>query len=305
MSYFVFDLDETLAHLSSVYYHIVTLKMRNYVVNQREYMDLYYPKDLHDELEKAYDLFVNAVLKQEQSSEPLGILRPGILGVMEGLADLKRKNKVNGVIIYSNNGYLENLEFVKDLIHRHVGMELIKECVHRFHPMREGDNQGEIPLKTWGTLKRILVEGSCRASRFIEPKHVYFFDDLHHTDLEMKLGETYYCVSPFSFRASVDRINEIYEACLKQTNANIGLLLLHMVDIVELGDAIVMLNPLQGTMSDLLGIFHKATQGTYHAEVPQGFDVGVLMMNDAIGEAAKRKRKRRWTMKHRRYTVKK
>ena len=301
MSYFVFDLDETLANLSSVFYHIVTLKIRNYVVNQREYMDLYFPNQLHQELEKAYDQFVNAVLQQEQSDEPLGILRPGILSMMSDLAKITQKQKCKGVVIYSNNSHLDSIQFVADLINRHVGMELIKECIPRFHPMRHEDNQTDMPLKTWQVLKRILVEGKCKASRFIEPKDVYFFDDLRHMDLEIQLKERYYRVSPYSFRAPLSRINAIFEACI--VKVNIGLLLLHMMDIEELCDAVVLINPLEGTVNDLLQMFKKVIQSD--SVVPQGFDVGVLMMNDAIGEAAKRKRKRRWTMKQRRVTVRK
>lgn len=304
MSYFIFDLDETLGNLSSVYYHIVTLKMKKYVVNQREYMGLYYPDELHHNLEKAYELFVKAVLQQEQSDEPLGILRPGILNVMKELSILKRQHKVVNVAIYSNNSHLESIEFVKDLINYHVGMELIKECIPRYHPMRYEDNQTSVPIKTWQVLKRILVEGNCKAARSLEPKNVFFFDDLRHMDLEIHLKERYYQVSPYSFRAPLSRINAIYEVCLHQAKVSIGLLLQYMVDIVEMGNAVFLANPLQGTMSDLLDIFQKVV-GETGENVPQGFDVGVLMMNDAVQDAARKKRKRRWTMKQRRYTVRK
>lgn len=304
MSYFVFDLDETLANISSVYYHIVTLKMKEYVLNQREYMDLYFPNELHQELEHAYDRFVDAVLQQEQSSEPLGILRPGILEVMTNLAELTRQQKSKGAVIYSNNAHLESIQFVRDLIHRHVGMELIKECIPRFHPMRAEDNQTNLPIKTWRVLKRILVEGKCKAPRCLEPKDVYFFDDLRHMDLEFHLKERYYRVSPYSFCASLSRINAIYEACCYQANVSIGLLLLHMTDIVEMNQVALLPNPLEGTIRDILAMFEKAV-GETGTNAPQGFDVGVLMMNDAIQEAGKRKRKRRWTMKQRRVTVKK
>jgi hypothetical protein len=208
------------------------------------------------------------------------------------------------VAIYSNNSHLESIQFVRDLINRHVGMELIKECIPRYHPMRFEDNQTELPIKTWLVLKRILVEGNCKAPRSLEPKHVYFFDDLQHMDLEMHLKERYYRVSPYSFRASLSRINAMYESCLRQANVSIGLLLLHMVDIVEMGDAALFSNPLQGTMQDLLNVFQKVV-GETGSNVPRGFDVGVLMMNDAVQDAEKRKRKRRWTMKQRRYTVRK
>uniref|UniRef100_A0A6C0KSQ3 Uncharacterized protein n=1 Tax=viral metagenome TaxID=1070528 RepID=A0A6C0KSQ3_9ZZZZ len=304
MSYFVFDLDETLSNLSSVYYHIITLKMKKYIVSQREYMELYYPAELHQELEKAYDLFVNAVLKEEQSDKPLGILRPGILEVMTDLAMLKQKRKIMDVIIYSNNSHLESIQFVRDLINRHVGMELIKECISRFHPIRFEDNQTDLPIKTWLVLKRILVEGNCKAPRSLEPKHIYFFDDLRHMDLEIHLKERYYRVSPYTFRASLSRINALYEVCLREANVSIGLLLMHMIDIVEMGNAVLFTNPLQGTMQDLLDVFEKAV-GETGMEVPRGFDVGILMMNDAIQEAEKWKRKRRCTVKQRRYTVRK
>jgi hypothetical protein len=267
-------------------------------------MELYYPDQLHQELEKAYDLFVNAILKQEQSDEPLGLLRPGILNVMKELSVLKQKRKINDVVIYSNNSHMESIQFVRDLINRHVGMELIKECIPRYHPMRFEDNQTSVPIKTWQVLKRILVEGNCKAPRSLEPKHVYFFDDLRHMDLEIHLKERYYQVSPYSFRASLSRINDIYKACFYQANVSIGLLLLHLVDVAEMDHAVFLSNPLQGTMQDLLNIFQKLGSET-GTDVPRGFDVGVLMMNDAVQEAEKRKRKRRWTVKQRRYTVRK
>lgn len=304
MSYFVFDLDETLGSFSSIYYHLITLKLKKYVVNQREYMELYYPNELHQELEKAYDLFVNTVLQQEESDKPLGLLRPGILEVMRDLSVLKQKRKINDVVIYSNNSHMESIQFVKDLINRHVGMELIKECIPRYHPMRYEDNQTSVPIKTWQVLKRILVEGNCKAPRSLEPKNVFFFDDLRHMDLEIHLKERYYQVSPYSFRASLSRINAIYEACFYQAKVSIGLLLQHLVDVAEMDHAVFLSNPLQGTMQDLLNIFQKLGSET-GTDVPQGFDVGVLMMNDAVQDAARKKRKKRWTMKQRRYTVRK
>ena len=69
MVYFIFDLDETLAELYSVYYFATSLRLDKATLDKAT-------------LDKAYQYFVRDILLTEISSEPLGILRPGILGVM-------------------------------------------------------------------------------------------------------------------------------------------------------------------------------------------------------------------------------
>lgn len=177
--YFVFDMDETIAQLYTVYHFIESFK-----------------KESH------YKKFVKNILKEE-SNKPLGILRPGILNVMSKLYELHKKGKIKGVVIYSNNGHLESVEFIRDLINKHVGNKLIKECIHWDHPLRGRYKTN----KTWKELNNILMNGVYK-DKNVNKDQVYFFDDLCHTDLMENIN--YYKVPAYTFKASFDRIANIY-----------------------------------------------------------------------------------------------
>lgn len=180
-------MDETIAQLYNMYYFIESFKT-----------------ELKTELKKAYKKFVKNILKEETSNKPLGILRPGILNVMSKLYELHKKGKIKGVIIYSNNGHLESLEFIRDLINKHVGNKLIKECIHWDHPLRGRYKTN----KTWKDLHNILMNGMYK-DKNVNKDHVYFFDDLCHTDLMENLTH-YYKVPAYNFKVSFDRISDIY-----------------------------------------------------------------------------------------------
>ena len=82
MSYFVFDLDETLAQIYTVYYFVASLQT--------------YPnmsESLTNSLKKAYKMFVKKIVKEEIKN-PLGVLRPGILHIMKKLKILKIWQKI-------------------------------------------------------------------------------------------------------------------------------------------------------------------------------------------------------------------
>ena len=177
--YFVFDMDETIAQLYTMYYFIESFK-----------------KELH------YKKFVKNILKEELN-KPLGILRPGILNVMSTLYELQKKGIVKGVIIYSNNGHLESVEFIRDLINKHVGNKFIKECIYWYHPLRGRYKTN----KTWKELNNILMNGIYK-DKNVNKDSVYFFDDLCHTDLMENIN--YYRVPAYNFKASFDRIANIY-----------------------------------------------------------------------------------------------
>lgn len=218
MSYFIFDMDETLAELYSVYYFIASLRISDILREEDEEL----PPSLERQLKKAYKLFVLNVLIEELSPKPLGILRPGILTIMKQLYELQRKGKVAHVVIYSNNGHLQSLEFIRDLIHKYLGTnDLIKDCIHWNHFMRLEETRSlNEPTKTWNILKNILVMGHCQASHTLQQKDVFFFDDLDHTDLQKNLGANYYKVPPYNFKTSFDRIAEIYKKSLINVDLN-------------------------------------------------------------------------------------
>ena len=197
MSYFVFDMDETLAELYSVYYFIASLNLKDTMEQDDKISADLLPSSLVNSLTIAYKCFVQKVLKEELSARPLGVLRPGILGIMKKLARLQRNGAIAHVIIYSNNGHLQSLEFIRDVIHEFVGTpDLIKDCIHWNHPMRaaERSSQQGAANKTWPVLKNIMINGDCNAPHDLEPADVYFFDDLDHKNLQSALITHYYKV---------------------------------------------------------------------------------------------------------------
>jgi len=167
---------------------------------------------------------VNKISEKESNrKEPLGIIAPGILEVMELAKKYKVEGKIKGVVIYSNNANLENLVFVRDIIHtclkRH---DLIIDLIHRYHPLRwlQGEelskvNPNAFP-KTWLTLKRILIEGEAKAESNLTTGDVIFVDDNLHMDLYENLRHNYIKTKPYNFHRSFTDIVGIYLECLDE-----------------------------------------------------------------------------------------
>jgi hypothetical protein len=303
MSYFIFDMDETLAELYSVYYFIATLRLRETCDSEPNLCNKV-SDSLFEDLDKGYNVFVNKVLDQEVSNNKLGILRPGILEVMGKLSVLQKKGIIKNVVIYSNNGHLESLEFIRDLIHKYVkNDELIKECIHWNHPMRGEEIMGRpgAANKTWNVLRNILIKGNCKASNTINPSNIYFFDDLAHQDLRRNLEGNYYQVPGYSFKASFERLADIFRGCLSGMKAT---------DMEELKELVVKTFSNKNTdfhnqndiMDKIIAIFSSKTRNTVGVNVlPPGPDSGIDMMNDAIEKATKqiggRKRRMRFTIR--------
>jgi hypothetical protein len=306
MAYVVFDLDETLAHLHTTYYFIASLRQKEDVMSVRAYLLSFLSRDFFDQVENAYRKLVEFVRQEEASEIPLGILRPGVLEIMKELKVLQQKGKVAYVVIYSNSRYLPHLEFVRDIIHSHVkSTTLIGDCIHWDHPGRLQDKITPGITKSWVTLKDILVQGPCKAQETLEPKDVYFFDDLQHMDLAMHLKEQYYQVPPYNYIVSFDRLSELYAAAVKEANVEWESFVATVSHLVQTND--------QLTMVDIIRQFQEAVHRfTEVSDIPPSDDIGYWMMKDALKELASRevtkmrpiKRKRR-TIKMRRYTVRK
>ena len=265
MRYVVFDLDQTLADVSSVYFFIGSLTMDIPLLRASCF------KELRSQLGVAYGLWVHRVLEQEQSDTPLGILRPGILDIMTKLYRLKRANQLDHVVIYSNNGVLSNLHFVKDLIHEHLHGTLITDCIHWNHPLREHDKNNRFMTKSWATLQRILQEGPCQA-RTVEPSEVVFFDDMDHMNLQMAL-ENYYQVPPYHMDAYA-RTAPLYQASLEEAQVNLSLLyhfFLHIFRIEHHG-------AVSSDMSQWMALLRRITPSV----IPSAPDGGIQMMKDVI-----------------------
>uniref|UniRef100_A0A6C0DSS4 Haloacid dehalogenase-like hydrolase n=1 Tax=viral metagenome TaxID=1070528 RepID=A0A6C0DSS4_9ZZZZ len=295
--YFIFDMDETLAELYSVYYFIASLRLKGTLewVNKDEANNI--TESLNTSLNKAYNNFVEDVLSEEISNEPLGILRPGILDVMKRLYDLQKKGLVKHVLIYSNNGHLQSLEFIRDLIHKHLGTnKLIGECIHWNHHMRDEDRVLGVANKTWNVIKNIMVNGLCNAPSDLRPDNVFFFDDLDHIDLQRALGRNYYKVPAYNFRASFDRIAEIYKEAILSSDVDIDEFIEYIMDIfISTQEDYSKIR--DRSINGIIDVFRGMTSGTVKDDVmPPYIDRGIGMMMAAIkkveGERVGAKRKR-------------
>ena len=285
-NYFIFDMDETLAELYPVYYFVASLRLKESCEDDKA-LCAHIPGSLLSSLDKAYHLFVQKIMEVESSKTPLGILRPGILQIMHKLNQLKQSGKIKNVVIYSNNGHLESLEFIRDIIHKYLKTtDLIKECIHWNHHMRDEERHMRpgAANKTWNVLRNILVDGNCRAPESIESSGIYFFDDLDHPDLQRNLGGNYYKVPGYNFRASFDRLEDIYRNALNQADVNTGMLMDYVMELFvnanQLNDKMM-----ESNLDKIVRVFRAKTQGTVSADtkVPQP-DTGILMMQSAISK---------------------
>lgn len=299
MKYLVFDLDQTLADVSQVYYFLVSLTIKDYILEQRPYMLPYFPDELEYQLKEAYRLFVKRIAEAEHSDNPIGILRPGILNIMKRITRLP--HIVKNVVIYSNNQYLQSIEFVRDLIHE-IHRPIIGTCIHWDHPMRLTDHESQpYVTKTWTDLQSIMRDGS----NDLIPKNVYFFDDQNHIHLQMTLRENYYKVPIYRSRDSLKRISEIYASCVEEAKVNIFNLAVHLSD--SMGSELTV-TPSHMTSSDLINQLLERSRTIEQTQANQSPDQGIQAMNDVIDEIRKENwitRVRRRTLRARRYTVKK
>ena len=283
--YFIFDMDETLAELYSVYYFIASLRLKETLerVNKDEANNI--PESLNTSLNKAYNKFVEDVLSEEISNEPLGILRPGVLDVMKRLYNLQKQGLVKHVLIYSNNGHLQSLEFIRDLIHKHLGTnKLIMDCIHWHHPMRDEERliRPGAANKTWNVIKNIMVNGLCNAPSDLGPDNVFFFDDLDHKDLQNALGNNYYKVPAYNFKASFDRIADIYKEALLSLGVDIDKFIEYIMDIfIGRQEDYSKLRDL--SINRIIEVFRGKTGDTVGENVmPPSPDRGIDMMMAAI-----------------------
>ena len=75
MKYFIFDMDETLAELYSVYYFIASLRLKETCKDSKVFCNDM-RESLSESLNTAYKLFVEEVLKNEISLQTIGYIAP-------------------------------------------------------------------------------------------------------------------------------------------------------------------------------------------------------------------------------------
>jgi hypothetical protein len=267
-----------------MYYFVASLRLKGTMEEDDKDVANNIPEHLNTALNKAYNKFVESILVQEISDRPLGILRPGVLDVMKRLYDLQKRGLVKHVLIYSNNGHLQSLEFIRDLIHKHLGTNnLIRECIHWNHHMRDEERliRPGAANKTWNVIKNIMVNGLCNAPRDLGPNNVYFFDDLDHKDLQNALGDNYYKVPAYDFKASFDRIADIYENAIDYANVDMNVFMDYIIDIFV--NEAEYLKIKDYSVDSIIEVFRGKTSGTVGIDImPPRPDGGIDMMMNAI-----------------------
>ena len=192
MVYYVFDLDNTIGDFYTTFYLVSDL--RSDTISEHRQIILKPPEEIIPNIQKAYKYFVHQIAIREKSNNPIGLLRPGIIDIMKMINIQKLTGTCRGVILYSNNGNLETLEFARDIIHDALQTRtLILDCIHLHHPYRNKEvrkiNENASPKK-WATIQKILTEGKCKAIN-PKPEEVVFFDDAMHTDIVLHLNLNY------------------------------------------------------------------------------------------------------------------
>ncbi len=215
MAWFVFDMDETLGHLFTPFYMLCFFKTKDSFSNLRRNLS----PELAEPLGRAYARFVDRVAATEASDTPLGIVRPGLLPVMARLAELKDKGVIRGVMIYSNNGHLPSVQFMRDVIHSAIGrQDLICDAVYLMHPGRRAEQFTQYGRtyanKTWAVVKSILESGPCGATD-VTPKTVYFVDDANHPDLQRVLKTKYIQPKPYKYKTPVSTLIPYFQEALE------------------------------------------------------------------------------------------
>ena len=230
----VLDLDWTLADLHTFFFFIMSLRLKEYLITNRPFMVPFVKPELEEQLRTAYVEFVLRIVQEERSPHPLGLLRTGLLPLMEQLADLHKTGRVHQVILYSNNRCLESLELVRDVIHMHLQYEMIQLCSHWDDPRRTLDKVNPEHTKTWMTMKSLLQH--LGASDFLHPMDVLFFDDQHHPNVNEILHSNDHRVPPYQFRCSIERVTQLFLQSMDAARTNVTEWTLIVLDILESND---------------------------------------------------------------------
>jgi hypothetical protein len=180
--------------------------------------------------------------------------------------------------------------------------------------VNERVNAPHLINKTWNVLRNIMINGNTRAATNLVTTDVYFFDDLDHPDLRKKLGINYYKVPKYDFKASVNRIGEIYKNAIYKANIK-GTKLKKYVNIIlddyviNGSNTVTYDTSIDGVIQLLKDMPKVAFGRTLDNEqihialsqsqlLPPPPDTGILMMNHAINRVEIKNELRRIKKRH-------
>lgn len=209
--WFVFDLDETLAHVNPYHLLVCTFFLADFATAVgRVDIARATPEILREPLADAYRRFVEYCGARERSENPIGIIRSSMVKLFVKIGQLKDAGVAGGCMIYSNNGTRNMLAFIRDVIHAAAGRDdLICDIAHLGDPRRRMEGQ----TKKIETIQRILRNGPCGAT--VEPEDVFFFDDINHDGISPYIGDQYIRVFPYTYRVNADEMLNLYLKSLR------------------------------------------------------------------------------------------
>ena len=162
-----------------------------------------YSDEAQDFLEDLRDKFEKTI---HESGLDDGILRPDLKTILNPLVDQYKKHKVQGFIIYSNNGNLYALEYAARSIQKMFHTpKLFLKLLDRYHPLRDKYDGHAIGSrsKMVATIKQIVPS--------LENKNLLFMDDIVHNDFFTTLESTYILVPAYESSASNERLEELWQ----------------------------------------------------------------------------------------------
>ncbi len=231
MAFVGFDLDETLGRFSVPDGHLYFLMPEVlYTTQFLPYAPFHQPSDdLKTKLTAAFNSFAVCLANKEPA---LGMLRPGILQIVGKLSQLKDAGRINGIVVYSNNGNLAALILATKMIeHLLQKPGLFCNRVNWWNPMRYGPGKnikGHRPgaaSKSTRVLRESFVGPMCgnivANYQEVPVDQLLFFDDLNppHQDIFNQIGpERYFRVNPYKKDASIAAVNDCFYSALESQN---------------------------------------------------------------------------------------
>jgi hypothetical protein len=219
MVYLAFDLDGTLGDFMILWKIICGLRQESFFSRQPYLIAQKPHNEFEWELSIAYFEFIKSIAQAELSDKPLGIFRPGIFRLMKKVIEMKRSGFCKGVILYTNNGSLSLVEFIRDVFTVALGSNVFDDVLHYYHPIRIFDALGKpSPRKTWVELHKLLTHSACKAPKSVKPEQVLFFDDQYHQDLMDKLKTNYHKVPEYIYNPPTAKVVGLYHQALKKSD---------------------------------------------------------------------------------------
>jgi len=292
MVYYVFDLDNTIGDFYSTYFLVSDL--RSDTISEHSQTILKPPEEVIPNIRRAYKYFVHQIALREKSDKPIGLLRPGIIDIMKMINLQKFTGICKGVVLYSNNGNLETLEFARDIIHDILQTHtLILDCIHLYHPLRKSEvrkiNENASPKK-WATIQKILTEGKCKAIN-PKPEEVVFFDDVLHSDIVLHLNLNYITFRPYIFKPSFDYFADLYLKALEHADIK------HVKGDVRASENYVIYLAYLGIITETNAETIESHIETHRSNTPDTATSDTAPPNDMYGTELMRKRVMRYTSK--------